>query len=178
VEGGHERCALAAGGHVAAAQVGHHVQAGQFSQQGGIEQLDGVAPAVELPRPMADGLAMGADGEDRPRMGRECGPQRLHDLGIAARQRIAGQRGAVQFVVAGGVERQELAPQCLVEGAGGVGEHVERAIRAELRSDPVHAVQRGAGHQADVELAHVTRIGPWLIPPGRTGAVRPVPAGS
>ena len=47
VKGRHQRRALAAGGHVAAAQVGHDRDAGQLGQQCWVAQLQRIARAVE-----------------------------------------------------------------------------------------------------------------------------------
>ncbi|KAG1252548.1 hypothetical protein G6F68_011736 [Rhizopus microsporus] len=58
VEWRHQRCTLAACGHVAAAEVRHHVDAGQFRQQGRRIELHGIAAV----RPVPDGLAVRADG--------------------------------------------------------------------------------------------------------------------
>ena len=63
----HERCALAAGGDVAAAEVGDDVDARQLGQQRRRIELDRVADAVELARAVANRLAMTADGDDRLR---------------------------------------------------------------------------------------------------------------
>ena len=62
-----QRRALAAGRDIPTAEIGNHVNARKFSQQGGIVELQRVARAVELLRPMAHGLAMRADGRDAAR---------------------------------------------------------------------------------------------------------------
>ena len=64
VERRHQRRALAAGGDVAAAEVGDTSMPRELGQQGRRVQLQGVAGAVELARPMAHGLAVAADGRD------------------------------------------------------------------------------------------------------------------
>ena len=60
VKSGHQRRALAAGRHVAAAQVGDDIDARQFGQQGRVVQLARKAQFGAV----ADGLAMRADGGD------------------------------------------------------------------------------------------------------------------
>ena len=104
VEGGHQGCALAPSSHVAAAQVGHHGDAAEFGQQRRAVELEGVASAVELLRPVAHGLAMGADGP-HGRSGHAAVLQQSMDHpGIGACQCIARQGCAVQLVGARGVE--------------------------------------------------------------------------
>jgi hypothetical protein len=53
----HQRGAMAAGSHIATAEVGHHVDAGQLGQQRMVANLQGITGM----RGMADGLAA-ADG--------------------------------------------------------------------------------------------------------------------
>jgi len=80
-------------------------------QQRAIEQLRGEAGAVEFARPMADCLAVGADGANVERLD-AAGPQQcLHHVGIGASNGIGGQLSALQLVVARRVQRQQLATQ-------------------------------------------------------------------
>jgi hypothetical protein len=65
VEGRHQRCALPAGGDVAAAEIAHHVDAGQFGQPCAVEELQRVARAVVQPRLVAHRLTVGTQGRDR-----------------------------------------------------------------------------------------------------------------
>ncbi len=156
VERRHQRRALTSCGDIAAAQVGDHVDAAQFGQQRRAVQLHRVAGAVELARPVAHRLAVRTDRTDlraRCAAGRKQG---LDDVRVAARQRVAGERGAVQLVGAGAVQRQQLVGESRRERSVRVGDDPQR-IRArpgEVRQHAVDAVERGAGHQADVELSH------------------------
>jgi len=97
------------------------------------------------------GLPVGADGGHRG--GRHPGlcQQLRHDRGIAARQRIGGQRGAVQLVgAARAVERQQFGAQRRIETAAGMGEYLTRA-RGVVGEHAIDAVKRGARHQPDVQ---------------------------
>ena len=99
VEGRHQRRALAAGRHVAAAEVGDHVDAGQLGQQRGVVELQRVARAVELLR--AGGARSGHARRWRAPLSRRApaaASSASTTVGIDAGQRIGGQRGAVQFV--------------------------------------------------------------------------------
>ena len=151
VKGGHQRRALAARCHVAAAQIGHHGDTGSFGQQGGAEQLQGVARAVEFLGAVAHGLPVGAEGADGAGRQAAALQQRLHHLGIGARQRVACKGRAVQFVVAGGVESQQLGAQGGRKGGAGVVAD-PHARAGEVGQHAVDAVERGARHQADVQI--------------------------
>jgi hypothetical protein len=71
MEGRYQGCTLSAGGHVAAAQVAHHIDAAEFGQQRAVEQLQRVSGAVELTGAVAHGLAMRAHCPHL--IGRQCG---------------------------------------------------------------------------------------------------------
>jgi hypothetical protein len=99
--------ALTAGGDVAGAEVADHVDAGQFGEQGRVVQLERIADAIELARPVAHRLAVGANGDDPRCSGfrSACHGQQLHDdLGIATHQGIGAQCRPMDLVVARRVE--------------------------------------------------------------------------
>ena len=100
----HQRRALAAGGHVAAAQVADHVDATQLGQQRAIHQLQRVAGAVEFLRAVAHRLPMGADCMDLRHAHAALPQQGVDYAGVNAHQRVGGQRSQVQFVVAAAVQ--------------------------------------------------------------------------
>jgi len=106
VEERRERRALAAGRHVAAAEVGHHGDPGQLRQQRRLAKLQGVAGAVEFLRPVPYGLAMGADRPDVGRLSPSLFEQFADDGGVLPHQFVAGQRRPVQLVGAASVQRQ------------------------------------------------------------------------
>jgi hypothetical protein len=143
MEGRHERRALAAGGDVAAAEIGDHVDARQLRQQRGVV---GLAREAEF-GPVADGLAVYCDGAHGA--GRVC-QQGAHALGVARRQAVGCQRLAFQFVVAFRLQRHQLGAQRGREGGKG-GAQRANAAPGEVGEHAVHAVQAGAGHQTDVE---------------------------
>ncbi|KAG0739119.1 hypothetical protein G6F24_017430 [Rhizopus arrhizus] len=142
VEWRHQRCTLAACGHVAAAEVRHHVAAGQFRQQGRRIELHGIAAV----RPVPDGLAVRADGGHGVRFQAGVLEQGGDRLAVQAGTRVRGQRGARQLVVAGQVQRQQLAAQVLGHGQAGAGKHVRRLAGVQADEHAVNAVDAGAGH--------------------------------
>ena len=72
---------------------------------------------------------------------------------------LAGERAAMQFVGAGGVQRQQLGGERCVEAKMAVRTHNEITASGVLPLDQhtVDAVQRRAGHQANVEIRHVPK---------------------
>ena len=116
VKGRHQRRALAAGGHVAAAKVAHDGDPGQLGQQRAVVQLQRVASAVETAGLVAHGLAVGADGGDGFGVEPVLLQQLLHHLGVDTHKAIGCQRGTVQFVGAALVQRQQFRAQCGWEG--------------------------------------------------------------
>jgi len=62
MEGRHQRCTMAAGGHVAAAEVGHRVDAAAFGDHVAVTDLPGEGRLGV--RTMADGLAVRTDRAD------------------------------------------------------------------------------------------------------------------
>src|SRR5213595_3524140 len=68
----------------------------------------------------------------------------------------------MELVVAGAVQRQQLAPQRAREGPVLMCQHARRGL--ELDQHAVHPVERGAGHQAD-EQHHSPSATPPAIDP-------------
>ncbi|MCY1373012.1 hypothetical protein D9M69_602590 [compost metagenome] len=105
VEGWNQGCALAAGGHVATAEVADHGDAGELGEQRRVANLGGEAPCGFV----AHGLPVTANSADIP------GPQvvthqQCVDAGCCQFDpTILRQRGASQFVRSGGAECQQLA---------------------------------------------------------------------
>ena len=90
--------------------------------------------------------------ENLPGLDAGCSQQLLHHLCIVAHQCIGSQGRAMQLVLAAsGVEGQQLGAQGRLEAAAGMLQH-SRCL-AEVHENPVDAVQRCAGHQADIEGA-------------------------
>jgi iron-sulfur cluster insertion protein len=144
VECRHQRRALAAGGDVARAEIGYDVDAAEFGQQCWRVELDRVA---ELGA-MANGLAMGADGAHPGRIDAGGREQRTHRLRAGACQVGCGKRGAMQFVVAGGVQCQQCLAQRRRERLVGVCQRARLRTR-EVGQHRIDAVETGAGHQSD-----------------------------
>ena len=168
----HQGRALPACGDIAAAKVGHHGNACEFGQQGRAVELQGVARAIKHLRPVAHGLAMGANGSDSAALATAGLQQLAHHLGVMAHQRIGGQCGAVQFVAAlGAVQSQQFAAQRGIKTAAGVLQHL-RALR-EIDQHAIHTIKRSAGHQANVER----RQGGVRVVLGGHGATAEVEAG-
>ncbi len=101
---------------------------------------------------VADGLAVGADGADFARIAAALMQQLRDAFGVQVGQRVGGQRLAVDFVVAGGLQVEECLPQRGRKGHVGVRQQ-HRTRAGEVDQHAVDTVQAGAGHQADVALA-------------------------
>jgi hypothetical protein len=95
---------------------------------------------------------MAADGSCRGR--RDPGsPEQRHDrFGVQARELIAGPCSAIQFVQPRGLQRVQFGLEW--GGKGQVG-GVEQfgAGRRELDQRRIHAIQAGARHQTDEQVA-------------------------
>ncbi|MNT61025.1 hypothetical protein D3C72_1986400 [compost metagenome] len=55
--------------------------------------------------------------------------QGVHHIGVAACQGVGGQSGAVQFVVACAVERQQFGAQCCRKRSAGELQHLQLPLR-------------------------------------------------
>ena len=156
----HQRRALPTGGHIAAAKVGHHGDTGQLGQQRGAVELLRVADAVEFARAVPHRLAVGTDGAHRFTRCVTRRQERLDHLRAKRGQRIGSQRRAVQFVVARCVEREQFLCEWRGERPMYMRQHAQRrrAIGAEVGQHTVHPVERGAGHQTDVERRHAPML--------------------
>ena len=96
-----------------------------------------------------------------------AGAKRLDQRGVVAGERIGGERGAMNLVVAGAIQRGEL------ERAGRAKSRVcawartcapgEPPVAVEVDDDAVDAVERRARHQADEERAHRDESGDRLV---------------
>ena len=82
VKGGYQGCTLATRGKVAAPEVRYHIDAGQFSEQGRIGELQCVTRGVVLLGLMANGLPVGANRLDLFRCLGRTGQQLLDYVGI------------------------------------------------------------------------------------------------
>ena len=148
VEGRHQRRTVPAGGHVAAAEVGHRGDAGQFGDAVGITDLPGEGGAGG--GTMADGLPVRAD---RPHLRtRDAGPFQQAiggggegdaDLGVQLPERVQRRR----FGALSQRYQRVAGPDLPVEGMP-VHEPAA-AFHRELHQCGVDAVGAGAGHQAE-----------------------------
>ena len=141
VEGRHQRCALAAGGHVAAAEVADHGDAAQLGQQSTVHQLQRVAATVEFARPVAHRLPMGADRVDLRCRQAASVQQQANHLCLRGHQAVGGQRRAVQLVWPAAVQRQQFIVQRRWKGQMGVGPRQHLATCVSLGQNAIHAVQ-------------------------------------
>ena len=137
---------MAAGRYIAAAEIGHHVNARQLGQQGRVVKLHGVTGAVKRLRPMAHGLAVGADGGDQIGGGSSHSKQVVNHRCVDANQRVGRQRRAVNFIGAGAVKRHEFLLQMGGKRRVGMRQNLEFAVVVARKIDQnaVSAVQRGA----------------------------------
>ena len=156
VEGRHQRRALAAGGHIAAAEVAHGGDAGALGDHRAVADLQGEG---RLPvRTVADGLAVRADRrhlrrgdpgllQQRPRGGGE-GPAHLHVQSAQLVQRawLAALADGHQTLAQGRLPRVGAGGHQAQAGGG-------RAV-GELDQRGVDAVGAGAGDQAKEEMRH------------------------
>jgi len=141
----HQRRALAAGGHVAAAEVGDHGNAAALGEQRRRPQLHGIAQIGAVTHRLPMRADRGHVRSAQPAALQQFG----HDVGVERGEPLRGNGAAVQFVGAGGVERQQFVAQGRRQGAGGVRHHLRAALRRQVQHHPVHAVERRARHQAD-----------------------------
>src|SRR6185369_6853556 len=112
-------------------------------------------------RPVANGLAVAADGANRGG-GRFCFGQHAGNGGrIAFRQLVACQRRALDLVVAAGVQCQQFAPQRGIEGQMDVGDQPRLRAR-EVRQYRIDPVEAGTRHQADVNLRAHSSADTWI----------------
>ena len=149
MEGRHQGGAVAAGGDVGAAQVGHDIDAGALGQARGVEQLQ----APVFGRSMTHGLAVGAQGTDAARRQAGLLQQGTDAAGIEIGQCLAGQGGAAQFVVGWVLQGGELLAQGFRHGQEGVAQGgTDVPFGGEGEHDAVNTIHAGAGHQADVDL--------------------------
>ena len=127
------------------------------SSERAVHQLQRVAGAVELLRPMAHGLAVGADRAHLRRRHAALAQQGVHHVGIDAHQSVGREGATVQLIVAGCVQAQQLGTQPLRQRSEFMGPQPHCAAivwpRVELGEHAIDAVQRAAGHQPD-EQAH------------------------
>jgi iron-sulfur cluster insertion protein len=156
-----QRRPLASRSHVAAAQVADDVDAAQFGQQRTVHQLQRVARSIELLRPVAHGLAMGADRPNPVCTELALLQQCVDRAGIDPDQRVGGKCSLMQLIVAAAVQLQELHAQRVGECSLVVGKHAYRGTagrgRIEVGQHTIHAVKRGAGHQPDVQTHRGTK---------------------
>ena len=148
MECGHQWCALATGGDVAAAKIGHHVDAAQLGQPRRRIELHGVAGM----RGMADGLAVAADRGNLPGGQAGLAQDRLHRFGVQLCQFECQQLAAGDFVVSRCLQGQQGGPQGCRVRAGGMRQCLGRGA-GEAGQHGVYTIHAGAGHQADVIAA-------------------------
>ena len=142
------------GRNVAAAEVGHHTNAGEFRQQGGVLQLRCAARAVEFLGAMADGLSMGAQGTDSTAL--SCrSPSSCLDQGcIDARDGVAREGRSVQLVGSRSVQGKQLAFELVREGQ--IGAPVPGGVFQQ--SPP----EQHPPHPARCQTSVRCRDHPWL----------------
>ena len=98
---------------------------------------------------MANRLTVHADGRDCRAVGMR--PQLRDAFGVMSRQLRGGQRLAVNFVGAAGLQRHQFGAQIVAERHVGRGNRVDGSgIVSKRRQHAVDAVEAGAGHQAYV----------------------------
>ena len=162
MKGRNERGSSAAGGDVAAPEVRDDIDAGSLGQQSRRVELNGVADAIELAGAMAHRLAVSADGANLFSRDAALFDQRLDNVGVDTDKRIGGQRGAVQFSLAPGCSAPEARPATCRRTVDVHGHQlaVSRPSRRTNDQRAIDPIERGAGHQADVER-HAS-----ILPPG------------
>ena len=148
VQRGGERSALPPSGDVATAKIGDDGDAAGFGEPRRIGKL---GRELEL-GPMTHRLPVQADCGNVRRFETRIGKNPRNGSRAAIHQRIGGERRAMQFVGAAFLQSIELGPK------GGVERNMAARADspgrgAEIGQHRVDAVDAGARHQADVELA-------------------------
>ncbi|MNV32873.1 hypothetical protein D3C71_1242230 [compost metagenome] len=152
VEGRHQRRAMPARGHVAAAEIGHRGDPCRFGNPVGIAKLHRERRIAQ--RPVPHGLPVRADRPHlRPvhaaafQQGIGRGAEGDPDLRIDPSQRIQ------RFDSAAFAERNQFRPQRRVPRMGVAGHEPAAARLGKLHQRGIDAVGAGAGHQAEVKGA-------------------------
>ena len=142
----HQRRALPACRNITGAKVGNHGDTGGFRESRRIVDLPGVA----FGGTMANGLAMNTDGRDFPRADPGIAQQSADRNRVAVDQRIGSDGGAVQFVLARGLQREQRGAQFrserFIHGALD-----DRSAARKVGQHRIDAVEAGARHQPDAE---------------------------
>jgi hypothetical protein len=149
VEGGDEGRALAPGGHVAAAEIGHDVDRGELGQPRRVVQLDREAEIGA----MAHGLAVAADRGDRLAIDAAGRERAFHRARIELGELQGDDARELERIGARLAEREDALAQLRGERYGGEGEGARCGAREvdERRIGPVEARSR---HQSDEEPGH------------------------
>ena len=144
-----QRRTLSARRDVATAEIIDYLNTRELGEQGGITDLQSVA----VLRTMADRLTMTAYCADL--MGPDAGllQQRHNAPRIQARQLVAGNLRAVQFVVGWAVQCQQFGSERCIEGVVMPCQQCGFAV-AKSNKDGINAVQARSGHQPYVKLLH------------------------
>jgi hypothetical protein len=149
VEGGHQRRALPARGHVAAPEIGHDIDRRELGQARGVVQLDGEAEV----RAVAHGLPVAADGGDRFTRDTARGERAFDRARVELRQLERDRARELERVRAGLAQREDAIAQ-----RRGEGDRREckgaRAGAREIDQGRVGAVEAGSRHQPHEESGH------------------------
>ncbi len=127
----HERCALAPGSDVAAAEIGDHVDAGQLGEERRRVQLHRVAGSSRA-GPVAHGLAVCPDRDHLGAIDRRAAQDSVDDRGCLVGKLVCSERCAMDLVRTALVQGGELGAQTGREAAPCVPQHAQgrRAARA------------------------------------------------
>jgi hypothetical protein len=115
----HQRRALAARRQIATTKIAHHINAGQFRQQGQIGQLHSVASL----RRVAHGLAMTPHRHHLRRADASLRQGQLAHFSVQARQLLSQAGGAIQFIIAHRLQGQNLGAQRIRIRQAGAGQY-------------------------------------------------------
>src|SRR6185312_5503907 len=147
----HQGRTLAACFHVGAAEIIDHIDAGQPGQQRAVTDL----PGPMLGGPMQDGLAVKSKQGNLVRGQASLLQQRLHRLGMGVRQKPLGvadrirHRRAFRHIPRLLQRRPQKRSGFAVIGNGEPGPRVHHLFAIGLDQGGIHAIERGAAHQAD-----------------------------
>lgn len=148
-----ERRAVAAGGHIAAAEIGDHVHLGQLGEQRRVVEL----PRITALGAMTHRLTVHADRVNLVARQPRGALQFMAAHRVARDERIRRERFPVDFVVTRLLQREQRVAQRLREADERFREHDRRLAGLETHGDAVDAVHAGSRHQPEVDA--VGRMG-------------------
>ena len=141
--------ALAARCQIAASEVGDHIDACEFGQQGRVVQLKRVAHcglllgrvAIKSQRAVAHGLPVSTDGGDVMRLQTTLLQQVVNHFGIVACNLVPRQGAEVQFIGAALVERHQCGFEGRIKSHKAVGSDLSLPVCIDAGQDAIGTIE-------------------------------------